>query len=332
MLGFFSDWLEEMAKDSRIDSLHVICFDQAETSIPNVRISRLTGGRIARVCRFFWSIWHDDADIAFVHMTPIWLIFGWPVWSLKGTKKALWFTHGVATTTLRIAVLLADTVFTATKRAFPVKSHKVMAIGHAISGAFQNVVRSPRPENRFAILAVGRAMPRKHVVETLRFFANIREQESRATLDWAGILPGEADPYRNDIEQTIEEFHLKDAVYFLGAVPPKDIPRLYANHDLLLHLSGTGSLDKVVPEALACGCPLFSTNPATEEGVGEAWYWKGPLDEHAARHAVEGMKRGVSDDERLRILQRYELHAFIGQLVDSLDTMTVQKERPLHIL
>lgn len=247
------------------------------------------------------------------------------MWSLKGTRKTLWFTHGVATISLRIAVILSDNVFTATKKAFPIYSNKVVVIGHAISSVFRHVERLPKPEKRFAILAVGRVMSRKRVVETIRFFSLIRAKEPTATLDWAGTLPDGQESYRIEIERSIDALRIRDAVRFLGVFLPQDMPKLYAAYDLLLHLSDTGSLDKVVFEALASGCPVFSTNPATAEGVGVCWYWNGALDESAALRAIQMMQGGVSGEEQQRIRDCFELHRFIEKLVCSLDKIIPNK-------
>ena len=40
------------------------------------------------------------------------------------------------------------------------------------------------------------------------------------------------------------------------------MPQIYNSHDILIHASKTGSLDKVVLEAMSCGLPIITTSEA----------------------------------------------------------------------
>jgi glycosyltransferase involved in cell wall biosynthesis len=51
-------------------------------------------------------------------------------------------------------------------------------------------------------------------------------------------------------------------VRFPGAVPYREVPRWYADSTLVVNASLTGSLDKVVLEAMASGRPVLSCNEA----------------------------------------------------------------------
>jgi len=51
-------------------------------------------------------------------------------------------------------------------------------------------------------------------------------------------------------------------VTFLGALTQEELVHEYQTAGFLIHTSETGSLDKVVLEALACGCPVRTNDPA----------------------------------------------------------------------
>lgn len=317
LLGFFVAWLEAIRAHQDVESLHVICLADHAEKIEGIKITCIGGGsRFSRLTRFWSVIAKDQSDAVLVHMTPPWLIVGWLLWAIRHVRTALWYTHGSASAALKIAIRLADVTLTATPHAFPVVSPKVRAIGHAVDDAFGTVVRPPRPNDRFSILAIGRVMPRKRVRETIAFFAQILKREPRATLAWVGPKTDAA--YDADVMREVISLGLQGRVSFKSALPHVKLPALYATNDLLLHLSATDSLDKVVLEALASGCPVLSTNPATIEGVGERWGWKGALDDGAVEEALARLTAGVTLDERKHIARIFALTPFIDRLVHAL--------------
>lgn len=321
VLGFFVEWLQEIRQHQHVESLHVISLSQAATDVRLDGISITHVGhpnKWIRLLKFWHAIIKDPSDTVLVHMTPPWLIAGWPVWAIKRVRTALWYTHGSVTTALRMAVRHADVTLTATKDAFPFPHPRVKAIGHGIADTFGPHTRPERPSDRFAMLGVGRISPRKRVMETITLFDCIHKMEPRATLDWIGPVLDADQEYFKDTRQEIEKRGLTDAVRFLPSAPASDMPEGYASHDLLLHLSDTGSLDKVVIEALASGCPVFSTNPATVEGMGKQWGWQGDLDDGAAAEALQRLIQGVSPEERRGIGYVFALRPFIDRMVREL--------------
>jgi glycosyltransferase involved in cell wall biosynthesis len=155
------------------------------------------------------------------------------------------------------------------------------------------------------------------VRETLALFAEIRKQEPHATLTWVGSVQADHDPYTKAVQEDVTRLGLADAVRW-ERLTPQDMPQAYATHDLLLHLSATGSLDKVIPESLAAGCAVFSTNPATIEAVGEKWGWSGRADQDARAEATEALHRmdqGVSSDEREQAARTFSLQGLIQRII-----------------
>ena len=60
----------------------------------------------------------------------------------------------------------------------------------------------------------------------------------------------------------VREKKLENSIEFLGGVPYQEIRRFYQESDLLVNLSPTGGMDKVVLEAMACGIPVLVCNRA----------------------------------------------------------------------
>jgi glycosyltransferase involved in cell wall biosynthesis len=304
-LGFFVEWIKAFREHPAISSVTVASFDSSKEIIDHVDLRRIEVVEKWQRIRYVWDLLKaSDWDVLFVHMTPMWCIACWPIVVLKRKKMVLWYTHGSSSFALRIACLLCNEVYTATQEAFPIRSSKCFAVGHGIPDMFRSVDREEVDGHRY--LAVGRLSRRKRVIETLEFFHRIRVIDPQAILTWAGESMGDT-VYESDIQSTIRRLGLEPSVRMSGAILYSETPQLYARHDLLLHLSATGSLDKVVIEALASGCAVFSTNSAIEEGLGSAWYWRGKLDNMAVARAIETAIYGVSQGVREKVANQYGL-------------------------
>ncbi len=80
-----------------------------------------------------------------------------------------------------------------------------------------------------------------------------------------GEAPLEKDKdYELRIKNKIGELGLENNFSFVGKVINKDLPRYYQSHDIFVHLSKTGSLDKTILEAMACGTKVLSSNDASK--------------------------------------------------------------------
>lgn len=312
-LGFFVEWIRAFRDHPSVTGLSVVGFDGSGEAIDRVDAHRVQSSSKWTRVRSVWSLLKkSDWDVLFIHMTPMWCIACWPIVAMKRKKMVLWYTHGSSSISLHIACILANEVYTATSEAFPIKSSNCFAVGHGIPEVFGSVHRDEIDGHRY--LAVGRLSRRKRVIETLEFFARIRVIDPHAMLTWVGSGTGDL-AYESEIREMIRRLELEDSVRMAGPVLYRETSRLYATHDLLLHLSATGSLDKVAIEALASGCSVFSTNKAVGEGLGSAWYWSEKLNDMAVARAIEMAIYGVSQSVRDKIAEQYRLTSFIDRLV-----------------
>lgn len=262
-LGFFVRWIEEFAK--RAEHVEVICLREGKHAFPaNVRVHSLgktessrqkavgsmMWNRIRYSFRFMSLIWQlrKNYDTVFVHMNPEYVVLGGAFWRLFGKRIALWYTHKSVNRKLSFAVSLANIIFTASKESFRLKSRKVHVMRHGIDTDFF----SPDPSvgrGEWA-LSVGRLMPSKrHDLAMQRAM-----QEDRVLR-----IAGEG-PERARLEALAHQMHA--SVQFLGALTQAQLRDEYRTAAYLIHTSETGSLDKVVLEALACGLSVRTNDPA----------------------------------------------------------------------
>lgn len=252
-LGFFVHWIEEFAK--HCEKITVICLRKGMCALPdNVDVIALgEASRLVRTVRLWNSCIsrHHDYDTVFVHMNPEYIVVAGFLWKLMHKRIALWYTHKSVNLKLRIAEFFTDVIFTASKESFRLKSSKVRVMGHGIDTEFF----SPDPHTTRGdwLLSVGRLMPSKR-----HDLAIQRAIEEGRTLRIAG-----EGPERAHLEALAHEQHA--TVQFLGGLTQTQLRNEYRTAVYLTHTSETGSLDKVVLEALACGLPIRTNDPALKE-------------------------------------------------------------------
>ena len=108
------------------------------------------------------------------------------------------------------------------------------------------------PKTVPVIIAIGRLSEQKNFSLLLQSFAKVLES-TKARL----IIFGEG-PLRSDLENLVKELNLQDAVLLPGVVAN---PYNYLNNaDLFVLSSNYEGLPNALVEALACGCPVVSTD------------------------------------------------------------------------
>lgn len=270
-LGFFIRWIEEFAK--HCERVEVICLNEGRHILSkNVRVQSLGkengpprfARRLVYAFRFYalLSRLRGQYDAVFVHMNPEYVILGGPLWRLLGKRVALWYTHKSVNLKLRVATFFANVVLTASKESFRLQSRKIRVTGHGIDTKFFSPGQ-PVARDDFA-LSVGRlTRSKRHDLAIRRAVADHRE------LHIAGEGPDKA-----RLLALVDELHAH--VRFLGGITQAQLRDEYRAAAYLIHTSETGSLDKVVLEALACGLPVHTNDPAlkTLENAGPTYVQK----------------------------------------------------------
>jgi glycosyltransferase involved in cell wall biosynthesis len=240
-LGFFVRWIEEFAK--HCEQVTVICLRKGEYSLPpQVRVYALgKGGKLFRALTFLRLICRlrADYDRIFVHMNPEYVLLGGVCWRLRGKKIALWYTHKSVDLKLRIAAFFANVIFTASKESFRLRSKKTKVMGHGIDTGF--FTPDPGVVRERWWLSAGRLDKSKRHDLAIRAAAEAGKE--------LRIL-GEGHE-RSALEALAKELQAHVGV--------RDV---FRRAELFLHMSETGSLDKMILEAIACGCPVKTRDPA----------------------------------------------------------------------
>ncbi len=275
LLGFFIEWLRRLGAKT---FLSVLCLEKGLYKLPGISVKSLgkekRNSKLAQGWNFFRYIIKksDQYDTVFVHMNPIWAVLGGWYWRLMDKKIIFWYTSGGVTTKLKLAEKFADTIFTASKESFRLFSKKVVVTGHGIDTELfkPDFLRSNLKEgiSRFdlgeiKILSVGRISPVKNYEIFIDAAKILKDKGLKFLVTVIGEAPLEKDKnYDKNLKSKIKNLKLEDNFIFLGKVNHKNLPTYYQSHDVFVHLSKTGSLDKTILEAMACGMNVLSSNDA----------------------------------------------------------------------
>ncbi len=243
-LGFFTRWVEEFSK--HCEHVDVVCLRKGVYTLPsNVTVHALTSrsklGRALEVIKLSMRLEYDNV---LVHMNPEYLVVAGWLWRLRGKKSTLWYMHKSVNLKLRIAERFANTICTASEASFRLVSHKLHIVGHGIDTELftpdPSVVRGTHA------LSVGRfTKSKKHDLAI-----EIAAHDGREL-----YIVGEG-PEREHLEEVAQKIGAR--VTFLGPLTQAELPEQYRKAAYFIHTSETGSLDKVVLEAVACGCPVHT--------------------------------------------------------------------------
>lgn len=227
------------------------------------RIPYRLGGVLLLPWRWYGLLYSRRIDACFIHMNHRWAYRLYPALKLRRIPILLWYAHGTVTPSLRWALACADRVVTSTPEGFRIASPKARVIGQGIDTALFQI--PPFAPARRDLVYVGRISRRKRIDVLLHAVAELNRLAPRHGLRLrlvGPLLTPDDRVYRQELDTQCAALNLGDDVEFLGELPPRQLPALYATACLHVNASQTGSMDKAVLEALACGCPVVTTNIA----------------------------------------------------------------------
>jgi glycosyltransferase involved in cell wall biosynthesis len=232
---------------------------------PNVEVRSLGkeagGGRLTMARRLVAGLTGlrgaSRPDAVWVHMVPRFVLYAAPALLPRRIPMYLWYTHKAVDGSLRLAVPLVRKVFTASEESFRLASAagKRVVTGHGIDCERFAPGAAPRDID---VLCVGRIAPSKGQDELLDALARLPACP-RTVVAGDILLAGDA-PYLERVRAHAGAGALRGRVELAGAVPWLEVSGLMARSRVLVNASRTGSIDKVVLEAMACGTLPLTCN------------------------------------------------------------------------
>lgn len=319
-LGFFHRWIEKLAE--KTDELLVVCLRKGEYRLPsNVTVLSLgkehSASRWSYLRRLYRYIFREKYDAVFVHMNPEYLVLcGW-WWRLTGKKVLLWYTHKAVNLRLRIAEIFATKIFTASKESFRLSSKKVEVVGHGIDvDAFvQNIQRQ---SGSWHLIWVGRITPVKDLETVICAVGELRKNYA-VVLDVVGGPVTDVDcEYYKTIQELVREMGVSDVVHFRGSLTHEAMREEYGKYTALVHTSRTGSVDKVVLEAMAAGLPVFTSSEAYHSFDDLVVHFEANNAQNLAQSIEKNLNSAILYDTVKRrnfVREHHNLDALVGRIV-----------------
>jgi glycosyltransferase involved in cell wall biosynthesis len=260
----------------------------------------------------------------FVHMAASWAYYLRPCLSLLRLPVLVWYAHGTVSVGLHRAHRAATRIVTSTPEGFRIPSDKVHVIGQGVDTDVFDL--PPLEAQRNDVLAVTRISPRKQIELLIEVMQCLRDKPIAPPLRLKiiGTTITREDQYY-DIEMRDRVWHLgfQEQVKFEGFVPQPYIPSYYSQAFLHLNVSKTGSMDKTVVEALACGCPVLTSNEAFFDMLRDypEFIIRDERPEAIAQQVLElYTRRDQYDRQALRalVVGHHDVHAYAQRILANL--------------
>lgn len=165
-------------------------------------------------------------------------------------------------------------------------------IDRSIFKPYHNVKALDRPY----ILYVGSERPRKNLDRLIEAFAILRKEFAALRLVKVGD-PGRSDAYRGQTMKKLDSLGITEDAIFIGHLSELDLAHIYTSAVLLAYPSLYEGFGLPPLEAMACGCPVVSSNTSSlPEVMGEAGIMVDPYDTDGLAQAM----REVLTNRKLR--------------------------------
>jgi glycosyltransferase involved in cell wall biosynthesis len=325
VLGFFHRWIEEFAKHADID---VIANRVGVVALPkNVRVFSLGkekgATRLLRYVRYqrFLLRLVPQSNGVFFHMCPEYVVGAHILPFIFRKKSALWYAHGYAPLTLKVAIRFVDRVFTSSEKGLRIVSKKVSIIGQGID----TDTFSPHPEaqEKNTILSVSRLSRTKNIHLVLRVCKALKENGIVCKCMIVGSpITADDELYSRELYQYTCDNDLSRVVEWCGSVVQGDLPPYYQRAHVFINLSDTGSLDKTVLEAGACGTTVVTANEAYALWSFHDFFYEsrsvqeGEFVNNVVRSVQRAFLQKSSNEFREYIMSAHSLSAWSRKIID----------------
>ena len=326
-LGFFHRWLEKFAE--RLDKLYIICLWQGKYNFPKNTIVYSLGKekgysklrQLFNLQKFLFKCL-PELDGVFIHMCPIYALASYPLVKIFGKKMILWFTHSSVTWKLKLAEKCVDRILTASKESCRLKKrNKIEIIGHGIDSGFFKPL-SPniklQTSDIFKILSPGRISPIKDqrtLIKAVDILINHKSIKNLEVKIIGSPLEDYEKEYFKQLKNLVKEKELEGYIKFLGSVPYAEMPKYYQESDLMVNLSHTGSIDKVVLEAMACSCLVLTSNEAFANILHNKYLFREENPQELAEKIIS--LKNTEKDKNLReiVIKKHSLDGLIEKII-----------------
>jgi glycosyltransferase involved in cell wall biosynthesis len=336
VLGFFHEWVERLSPN--FEKISVVCLERGESSLPenvevfslgkekneSVFVNHKLSSKVKYVFNFYKYIWklNKDYDAVFVHMNQEYVLLGGILWKILGKKIYFWRNHPEGNILTRIAACFAHTIFYTSEFSYTAKFRKAEKMPAGIDTERFKDLKIERLKD--SILLLGRIAPIKRLGLLIEALDILSARGKIFVCDIYGDPLSEDQRYYEGLKDRTKSSGLGAKVRFYQGLPNYETPKIYNKYETFVNLTPSGSLDKTILEAAACGCLPVVANESFRGQIDEKLIIAEETPESLAEtlsfwlKASEGQKRGVSERLEEYVGQVHGLDALIEKLVRAL--------------
>lgn len=160
---------------------------------------------------------------------------------------------------------------------------------------------SPKPLDDPYVLCVGSEQPRKNLPLLLQAFRRFKADKGIEDLKLVKVGNPGGKGFRQQTLKLIERFNLGRDVRFTGFISEKELSGYYSNAQCLVFPSLYEGFGLPVVEAMACGCPVITSNTSSlPEIIGDAGIIVDPQDIDGLEEAMREVLTNQDLQEELR--------------------------------
>lgn len=323
-LGFFHHWLERIV--SRLEKAYIICLAEGEHHLPsNTEVYSLGKEKgyaklrqFIRLEKFLFK--HlKEVDGVFIHMCPIYAVASFPLAKLFRKKLVMFYAHGSVSFYLRLAEKLVNDIVTSSLAGCRIKSKKIEVIGQGIdTELFKPKDDLSVEQKNFRILSAGRislVKDQETLVKAIDILVKQRNLKDIKLKIVGEPVSGDEEKYFIKLKKLIKDYDLEEHIEFLGGVAYLQMSKYYQEADIFVNTSYTGSLDKVVLEAMACGCLVLNCNEAYHEILPDKYLFKRKDSEDLAQKMANLINTGKDKSLREIVVKHHNLDNLAERIV-----------------
>jgi glycosyltransferase involved in cell wall biosynthesis len=324
-LSFFHRWIEKLSE--KAEELYVICLSLGECRLSdNVKVFSLNKEKGSSKIKQFFLLQKYLLEIlpkingVFVHMCPVYVIASFPLAKIFRKNIILWFAHKSVGQKLKIAERMADKILTASEASCRLKRRgKIKVIGHGIDIERFRPAENNIKNDIYTIFSAGRINPSKDLgtlVEAADILIKERNIEKIKVVIAGNPITKMEEKYLEKIKSLVKEKGLGNNFEFVGSIPNYKMPEYYQKSDIFINLSHTGSIDKVVLEAMACGISILTCNESFYDILGGEYIFEKKNYKELADKILEIKSSGFSDDLREIVVNNHNLDNLVNNIVN----------------
>ncbi len=263
-LGFVHEWVRRLSATE--EKITVIALRTGTYNLPsNVTVYSLGKEKGATrlqsawtLLRYIWSIRNTYTKV-FVHMNQEYIVLLGLYWRMCGTKIFFWRNHPKGNVLTDYAVYLSTKVFYTSPASYTARYAKSICMPTGIDlSLFGELPVGKRKKYSFAM--IGRVSPIKHIELGILALERLHLRGIHASFDIIGDTPEIDMSYRDTLLAMVKEKKLETHIRFLAGVPKEALREVYNTYEICLNLTDTGSFDKTIVEAAACGTIPVTSN------------------------------------------------------------------------